>query len=86
MTQHLGWRSIFFLNVLLGLMTLTLILWKLKGEWADSRGERFDVAGSVVYGLSLLAIIYGFSVLPGSLGILLVLLGVLGMFLLSDWK
>jgi len=49
MTQQLGWRSIFFLNVPLGLAIVIIALLKLKGEWAEAKGERFDFAGSVIY-------------------------------------
>ena len=28
-----------------------MILWHLQGEWAEARGERFDVVGSVLYSL-----------------------------------
>jgi MFS family permease len=53
MTQHFGWRSIFFVNVPIGLLAIVLILWKLKGEWAECRGEKFDLTGSLIYGLSV---------------------------------
>src|SRR5450759_425545 len=36
MTQYLGWRCIFFVNVPIGITAIFLILWKLKGEWAES--------------------------------------------------
>jgi MFS family permease len=32
LTEHSGWRSIFIVNVFLGLAIILLILWKLKGE------------------------------------------------------
>ena len=50
MTQYLGWRSIFFVNVPIGIITILLILWKIKGEWAECKGEKFDLIGSVIYG------------------------------------
>ncbi|MDT8358055.1 MAG: MFS transporter, partial [Methanomicrobiaceae archaeon] len=48
MTQHLGWRSIFLVNVPLGIITVLLIRWKLPGEWAEARGQQFDLAGSLI--------------------------------------
>ena len=61
LTQNFGWRSVFFINVPLGILALTLALWKLKGEWAEARGERFDFKGSAIYSLMLLFTIYGLT-------------------------
>ena len=41
LTESLGWRSIFWVNVPLGLFVIFMILWKLKGEWAEAKGEIF---------------------------------------------
>ncbi len=60
MNQHLGWESIFFLNTAIGLVTLLFAL-RIKGEWADARGESFDKTGSVLYAFGLVAFLYAFS-------------------------
>ncbi len=88
MTQHLGWRSIFLVNVPLGIFTVALILWKLKGEWAEARGEEFDYTGTLLYAITLVALIYGLSELPSVAGGVLILssLVVLGMFLWWETK
>lgn len=86
LTQNLGWRSIFLINVPLGLFIITLVLWKLTGEWAAARGEKFDLAGSVVYSLSLVAIMYGFSRLPAAAGGWLLLAGLLGIVAFIWWE
>lgn len=80
LTQNLGWRSIFYLNVPICLIIIFLALWKLKGEWAGARGERFDFAGSIIYSLALVSLIYGFSLLPATKGFVLVTLAILGIF------
>ncbi len=64
LTQHLGWRSIFFINIPLGLFIITLVLRNLKGEWAEARGEKFDYTGSILYSLSIITVTYGLSLLP----------------------
>lgn len=64
LTQYLGWRSIFAFLVPLGIISLFLIFRKMKPEWAESKGEKFDWKGSVIYGISLAAFMYGFSKLP----------------------
>ena len=86
LTQHLGWRSIFISYVPLELIIIALIFWKLKGEWAEAKGERFDLGGSVIYGLSLVALMYGFSLLPAISAIWLILFGALGIFAFMLWE
>ncbi len=62
---YLSWRSIFLTTVPLSLFSIVLVLITIKGEWAEARGEKFDYVGSILYGMSLIALIYGFSLLPG---------------------
>jgi EmrB/QacA subfamily drug resistance transporter len=64
MTEHLGWRSLFWANVPLGIIIASLFAWKLKGEWAEARGEKFDVPGSALYGVAIISVMYGFSLVP----------------------
>ena len=86
LTQHIGWHSIFLVNVPLGILIVILIQWKLKGEWAEARGEQFDLAGSVIYAVGLLALMQGFARLPGAIGVVLVAVGVLGLGLFGVWE
>ena len=86
LTQNFGWRSIFFVSVIMGLATIISILWKLKGEWAEAKGEKFDFIGSIIYGLALAAIIYGFSLLPAIAGIWLTVIGILGILAFIWWE
>jgi len=68
LTQYLGWRSIFAFLVPVGIASLFLILRKMKPEWAEAKGEKFDWQGSVIYGISLASFMYGFSRLPSVTG------------------
>ncbi len=68
LTRYLGWRSIFAFLVPMGIISLILIRRKMKGEWADAKGESFDWTGAVVYGLSIAGLMYGFSKLPSLQG------------------
>ena len=61
LTETLGWRSIFALLTPVGLVSIYLILTRMKAEWAEAGGEKFDSWGSLIYGLSLVAFMYGFS-------------------------
>lgn len=86
MTQHLGWRSVFYLNLLLGAVPFVLMLWKIKGEWAEARGERFDLTGSVIYGIGLIALMVGLSELPDLIGAALIAAGVIGLVAFTWWE
>jgi MFS family permease len=86
LTHHLGWRSIFLANVPLGLIIVVFVLLKLKGDWAEAKGEKFDFVGSLIYSLTLTSIMYGFSTLTSNTGAWLLLLGSLGFFLFIKWE
>ncbi|MCX5802842.1 MAG: MFS transporter, partial [Proteobacteria bacterium] len=81
LTQHLGWRSVFLLNVPFGLIIIIFGIWKLTEEWSGARGETFDFIGSLVYSLMLLAIMYGFSLLPRVSSVVVILVGIAGVWL-----
>jgi len=68
LTRYFGWRSIFVFLVPFGIISLILIKMKIKTEWAESAGEKFDWRGSVIYGFALASFMYGFSRLPSTLG------------------
>jgi len=86
LTEHFGWRSIFFASVPLCLIILVLVFWRLKNEWAEARGESFDFVGSVIYSLALAAIIYSFSLLPAMSGVWLILAGGVGLLAFVRWE
>jgi EmrB/QacA subfamily drug resistance transporter len=86
LTEHMGWRSLFLVNVVLGMVLIVLIFWKLKGEWYEARGEKFDLFGSIIYSSTLLFIMYGFSQLSGMSGVWLIALGALGSIAFIKWE
>jgi MFS family permease len=68
LTQYFGWRSIFAFLVPFAVVALVLIKRRIKTEWADASGDRFDTLGAVIYGVALSAFMYGFSKLPSLQG------------------
>lgn len=87
LTHYLGWRSIFYLMVLLGLLVIILISWKMKGgEWAACKGEKLDVWGSLLYILALALVLAGFSEITGLMGKLMLILGIIGVIGFVMWE
>jgi len=77
LTQYLGWRSIFAFLVPFGIISLILINRKIKTEWAEAVGEKFNWRGSIVYGITLASFMYGFSRLPSSLGWICIVIAIM---------
>lgn len=86
LTQNFGWRSVFLAGVPPGLAASLLSSLKLKGEWIGDKSGGFDLVGSAIYSLSLLALIYGFSSLPSALAVWLVFAGALGILAFAWWE
>jgi len=89
LTLHFGWRSIFWVNVPLGLLVIGLVSFRLRGEWAEASGEEFDLTGSIIYCLGLIAMMYGFSSfsrLGAIVSLGLILAGVFGILVFIRWE
>lgn len=86
LTYHLGWRSLFLFGVPLYFAILWLVLSKLKKEWKESDGERFDLPGSGLYSIAIIGIIYGFTNVTGGYGIVLLVLGAVALTGFVFWE
>ncbi len=86
LTDYFGWRSIFIAVAPLMAIVFFLLLSGVKGEWCASKGEKFDYSGSLIYGLSLVALMYGFSLLPEALGAAVTAVGVAGLLFFAYWE
>ncbi|TFF95795.1 DHA2 family efflux MFS transporter permease subunit [Candidatus Thorarchaeota archaeon] len=84
MTKNFGWRSIFLVNIPVGLVAFVLAVTMLDREWADARGERFDIVGSILYGGMLALLMYGLSVFPD--GNLFIVGGVVLLIVFAAWE
>jgi len=70
--EHLGWRTIFIVNALLGAAAAGLCFLMDKEKLTPANGEDFDLAGSLLYAVALFSLMYGFSKLPRATGAVLV--------------
>ena len=51
-----------------------------------AKGERFDFAGSLIYVLGLVALVYGFTLLPAMSGVGLIVGGTIGLLAFTRWE
>lgn len=79
LTQYLGWQSIFYTNAIASLFVIVGIVFKVKSEWAEARNDPFDMKGTVIYVISMLALMYGFSKLPGNFALAVTIAGIAGL-------
>ena len=85
LTQNLGWRSIFFSSLLMGIITAFVTIF-IKGEWAEARNEKMDYIGALIYGLGLTLVVYGFSILPLIEGLVFIVFGILFILIFAYWE
>ncbi len=85
-TQHFGWRHIFFAPVPIGIAAVFICLFGMQEMEKNASGERMDWLGSAVYALAIGCIMTGAAHGQASFGVPLLLAGVvgLGLFLLLE--
>jgi len=86
LTQHFTWRSVFLAAIPLGIVILIVVLWKLKEEWAEARGEAFDLRGSLIYGAGITGFIGGVSLLPSLESFALIVVGTAALWAFVKWE
>lgn len=85
-TEVFGWRYIFYSNLILGVILIILIYLKYSFEWKEEDGSKFDKIGSVIYVISLVTLMLGFSYVPAVHGFALLALGLAGMFIFFNYE
>lgn len=76
-TQMMGWRCIFILDAIIGaLATLTIIRFKQVSN--PSNGEKFDMLGSIILGLSIVLVMFGLSNIGHPQNLVLLISGCIG--------
>ncbi len=81
LSAALGWRWIFFITAPVEILPFLITLICIREEWADAKGEKFDLAGSLIYGVSLVLFMYGITILPKIIALVYLIPGTAGLIL-----
>ncbi|HML06274.1 MAG TPA: MFS transporter [Methanobacterium sp.] len=77
-TEIVGWRTLFYFDTFIGIIAAYAIT-RFKYDWVDAKGEKLDILGSFLLGISLIFIIYGFSDITNSYSLFLMIAGIIGL-------
>lgn len=86
LTENFGWQSIFLVNVPIGIIVLALAAKGIREEKGETRSGGIDYKGSLIFSLSLIMVMYGFSRVPGFSGVWLIIAGTAGLALFVAWE
>lgn len=85
-TELWGWRAVFLFQVPIVIALLILIKMRLEGEWKNDDKTKFDWWGTGIFAVFSSSLVYGLSILPRVLGIVMLVLAALslGLFVLHQ--
>jgi EmrB/QacA subfamily drug resistance transporter len=86
LTDQSGWRSIFLVGFISSFLMAVVVLWRFRSKWAETKRESFDHGGSLIFIVTLVALIYGLASLPDFLGVCLLAAGGIGIFVFVAWE
>ena len=86
LTQQFSWRAIFWVILPVGVLVTFLVLTRLKGEWAGTPDDSFDLAGALAYGFAIVAVMYGISIIPATQSIVYILTGIAALIVFVVWE
>ncbi|HEX3029278.1 MAG TPA: MFS transporter [Clostridia bacterium] len=85
LTEYFGWRSIFLVSTLLGVIIIFTVLKYMKADWKEAKCEGFDKGGTLTYCMSLIALLCGFTFLRSAYGLHLLAAGIAGIIAFGIW-
>ncbi len=85
-THRLGWQGVFLVNIVLDLAISAAVFLRLKAEWAEARGEKFDSVGSLFYVTGMVLLIVALSVLPNPWGFGLIAVALAALAAFVRWE
>jgi EmrB/QacA subfamily drug resistance transporter len=81
LTEAWGWRSVFLFQVPIVLALLLLIKMRLSGEWKNAEKSKYDWWGTAIFAMFASALVYGLSLLPNMLGVLMLIISAVSLAL-----
>ena len=86
LVHNLGWRSMFYFVIPFLLLCIILMILKIPQEWKTYEHDTIDKVGSVLYGIGILAFIYGFTTLISTTGKFLTVLGIILLIIFGYYE
>ena len=86
LVHNLGWRSMFYFVIPFLVLCILLMVLKIPGEWKTYEKDKIDKTGSILYGIGILAFIYGFTTLTTTNGLLITIIGIVMLIIFGAYE
>ena len=86
LVHNLGWRSMFYFVIPFLVLCIILMIVKIPQEWKTYEHDKIDKIGSILYGIGILAFIYGFTTLINPTGLALTIAGIIILIIFGAYE
>ena len=86
LVHNLGWRSMFYFVIPFLVLCIILMIFKIPQEWKTYEKDKIDKVGSMIYGIGILAFIYGFTTLTTQTGLIITVLGIVLLIIFGAYE
>ncbi len=86
LVHNLGWRSMFYFVIPFLVLCIILMILKIPQEWKTYENDKIDKIGSILYGIGILAFIYGFTTLTTQNGLIITIAGILLLVIFGAYE
>ena len=86
LVHNLGWRSMFYFVIPFLILCIILMVLKIPQEWKTYEKDKIDTIGSILYGIGILAFIYGFTTLVTPMGLGLTVFGLIMLVIFGIYE
>ena len=86
LVNNFGWRSMFYFVIPFLVLCIILMILKIPQEWKTYEHDTIDKIGSILYGIGILAFIYGFTTLITTTGKILTVAGIILLIIFTYYE